>query len=85
MDGTVKQEAIRPKSPQSYQEAWDILNDYSYQYNYQRLHAGINYLRPSDIFFGRALEVLNVRRIKIENARVDRKQKKLEDRMKNLH
>ena len=85
LNGTVKQEAIRPNSPQSYQEAWDVLNDYSYQYNHQRLHAGIKYLRPADMFFGRAQLVLSERKIKIESARKFRKQKNFEERMKNMH
>ena len=85
LNGTVKQEAIRPNSPQSYQEAWDVLNDYSYQYNHQRLHAGIKYLRPSDMFFGRGQQVLTERRIKIESARKFRKHKNLEERVKNMH
>lgn len=45
-----KQEAIRPNSPQNYQVAWEVLNKYKLEYNHQRLHAGINYLRPADIF-----------------------------------
>ena len=49
LNGIVKQEAIRPNSPQSYQEAWDILNNYCYQYNHQRLHAGINFLLISSL------------------------------------
>jgi hypothetical protein len=53
MNGSVKQEALRPGQPCSFQEAWEILNRYSYEYNHQRLHAGINFLRPADMFFGR--------------------------------
>ena len=85
LNGIVKQEAIRPNSPQSYQEAWDILNDYCYQYNHQRLHAGISFLRPADMFFGRGQQVLTDRKNKIETARSNRKQKNLEDRLKNMH
>lgn len=85
LNGTVKQEAIRPNSPQSYQEAWEILNKYNLEYNHQRLHAGINYLRPADMFFGRGQQVLTERKEKIETARSFRKQKNLEDRLKNMH
>jgi putative transposase len=74
MNGTVKSEAIRPNSPQDYQEAWNILNEYSYRYNYQRLHAGINYLRPADMFFGRGRRVLSERDEKLEVARKIRKE-----------
>ena len=85
LNGTVKQEAIRPNCPQSYQEAWEILNTYSYQYNYQRLHAGIHYLRPCDMFFNRGTKILCERKSKIEIARKIRKQKNQEDRVNFMH
>jgi transposase InsO family protein len=85
MNGTVKQEALRPGAPSDYQEAWEILNKYSYEYNHQRLHAGISFLRPADMFFGRGGLVLNERREKVENARADRKLLNKEDRVKSLH
>lgn len=85
MNGSVKQEALRPGQPSDFQEAWEILNKYSYDYNYQRLHAGISFLRPADMFFGRGGLVLNERREKIENARADRKSLNKEDRLKSLH
>jgi putative transposase len=85
MNGTVKQEALRPGQPCDYQDAWEILNKYSYEYNHQRLHAGINFLRPADMFFNRRSLVLNERREKIENARANRKSINLEEKMKTLH
>lgn len=80
MNGTVKSEAIKKNNPVSYKEACNILNDYQYKYNYQRLHAGIKYVRPSDIFFGREKEVLKDRKRKIVLARQERilKNKSLE-------
>ena len=66
---SVKHEAIRPNCPASYGEAWEILNEYAYAYNYQRLHAGIDYLRPSDLFFGRKETVLKERNEKLKQAR----------------
>ena len=85
LNGTVKQEALRPGQPCDFQEAWEILNKYSYEYNHQRLHAGISFLRPADMFFGRSGLILNERLEKIENARADRKSLNREERMKNLH
>ena len=85
MNGTVKQEALRPGQPSDYQEAVEILNRYSYEYNHHRLHAGINFLRPTDMFFGRQNLVLNERREKIENARADRKSLNREEKLKTLH
>ena len=72
LNGSVKREAIRPNAPQSFQEAWDILNDYVYTYCYQRLHAGIQYLRPADVFFGRDQIILKERSIKIKLAKQNR-------------
>lgn len=69
MNGTVKNEALRPGCPRSYQDACEILNNYGYEYNHQRLHAGIKYLRPSDMFFGRDKAVLNQRKQKLFMAR----------------
>jgi len=74
MNKSVKHEAIYPNAPSSYQEACEILNNYAYEYNYQRLHAGINYLRPADMFFGRGKVILLERDQKIELARARRKQ-----------
>jgi transposase InsO family protein len=73
MNRSVKHEAIYPNAPQSYQEACEILNTYAYEYNHQRLHAGINFLRPADMFFGRGQVVLAERDRRIEIARVNRK------------
>lgn len=73
LNGTVKQEAIRPNSPQTYQEALEILNNYSYHYNSQRLHAGILYLRPADMFFGRRDEILTQRADRLKMAKEKRK------------
>jgi transposase-like protein len=72
LNGTVKHEAIRTVYPQSFQEAFEVLNEYAYTYNYHRLHAGINYLRPADMFFGRGDKILNERRQKIILARQTR-------------
>lgn len=72
MNGTVKSEAIRPAAPDSYAEAWEVLNQYAYAYNHQRLHAGIHYLRPADVFFGRQYDVLRARRNNLLAARKER-------------
>jgi transposase InsO family protein len=85
LNGTVKQEAIRPNSPQSYQEAWEVLNKYNLEYNHQRLHAGIDYLRPADKFFGRGELILSERRKKLKTARTTRKLKNLEEKSIKLH
>jgi transposase InsO family protein len=65
LNGIVKNEAVKKYYPQNYSEACRILNDYVYEYNYARLHSGINYLRPSDMFFGRDKNILNERKSKL--------------------
>jgi len=78
MNKSVKHEAIYPNAPQSYQEACEILNNYAYEYNHQRLHAGIHYLRPADMFFRRGHVVLAERDRRIEIARANRKKQNRE-------
>lgn len=69
LNATVKNEAIKPFYPTSFHEAWNLLNNHVYFYNHQRLHAGIRYLRPPDVFFGRQIQVLTIRKINVINAR----------------
>jgi transposase InsO family protein len=75
MNGTVKNEAIRPRCPDSFQEACDILGNYETYYNTKRLHAGIRYLRPIDMFDGNDKKILNERGEKIKLAREARVKK----------
>lgn len=72
MNDIVKSEAIRKKFPQTYAEGISVMEDYEYEYNYNRVHAGINYLRPADVFFGRREVMLKKRKNKILLAREKR-------------
>lgn len=69
LNRSIKQEAIRPAFPTSFQEAYGILAEYVDFYNNQRLHAGIKYLRPADMFLGRDQQVLQRRKDNLERAR----------------
>lgn len=69
LNGTVKHEAIFPSSPQSFAEAVQVLHEFAYFYNYHRLHSGIKFLRPADMFFGRQNEVLTKRYERVKVAR----------------
>lgn len=71
-NGLVKQEAIRPRCPVSYQEAWQVLDEYVDLYNNRRLHAGIKFLRPADVFLGRAVGILARRKENLATARAVR-------------
>ncbi len=67
-----------------YQEAWDALNEYAYNYNHQRLHAGINYLRPADMYFGRGQKILRERATKLKSARELHKTKNIADKQSSF-
>ena len=41
--------------------------------NHQRLHVGIRYLRPVDYHFGDPDKLVNIRKNKLDKARVNRK------------
>jgi putative transposase len=71
-NGLVKQEAIRPACPESFQEAWTVIGEYVDLYNNRRLHAGIKFLRPADMFYGRADAILSQRKERIASARAFR-------------
>jgi transposase InsO family protein len=76
--GVVRQEALRPGSPAHYAEARKILDQYVEYYNHERLHAGIRFLRPVDVFTGKGEEVLAVRREKLQEAKKKRIEKNVE-------
>lgn len=67
--GLVRQEALRPKSPAYYSEAIKVIEQYVDEYNNHRYHAGIKFLKPVDVFEGRAEQILNERKNKLANAR----------------
>lgn len=72
LNGSVKQEAIRPNAPGSFQEAWQVIADYVIFYNNQRLHAGIKFLRPVDQFEGRGEQILMQRKERLAAAKAAR-------------
>jgi transposase InsO family protein len=57
-NGVMRQEALRPAAPGSFEEACLVIGRFVEVYNHQRLHAGIKFLRPADLFYGRAEQVL---------------------------
>ncbi len=69
LNGTIKREAIRVHYPQSFEEARQVISDYVLYYNQRRLHAGIKFLRPADLFHGQAETVLQQRQQRLERAR----------------
>ena len=68
-NGTVRQEVLRPTAPDSLEEARRVIDEFVDFYNHQRLHAGIKFLRPIDLFEGKAEVALEQRRLRLANAR----------------
>ena len=71
---TAKEEAIRPGTPLSVEDARRIMARYSTQYNEERLHSAINYITPKDKLEGRAEAIRQERQAKLEAARQQRKE-----------
>jgi len=71
---TAKEEAIRPGTPLSVEDARRIMARYSTQYNEERLHSAIGYITPQDKLEGRAEAIQQERQAKLEAARQRRKE-----------
>lgn len=68
----VRNEALRPQAPQCYQEAMAVLAKHFLHYNHHRLHAGIGYLKPIDMFLGNDQNVIQTRKQGLLNAKNER-------------
>lgn len=67
--GLVRSEALRPNSPSYYGEGVRVIEKYVDEYNNRRYHAGIGYLKPVDVFYGRGPAILAHRKEKLRQAR----------------
>lgn len=72
LNGTIRQEALRPHCPQTFAEAWRVIRDFVLFYNEQRLHAGIKFLRPADLFNGIDAQILEQRKSRLAAAKAAR-------------
>jgi putative transposase len=70
---TLKEQALRPKTPLSLADAKRITGDFIDYYNTQRLHSAIGYITPADRLAGRQNEIHAARDKKLEAAREHRK------------
>lgn len=70
--GIVRTEALRPNSPAYYGEGIKIIEKFVDEYNNNRYHAGIGYLKPVDVFHGRGPAILAERKEKLKQARQER-------------
>ena len=73
---TLKQGAIRPKSPSTLEEARQVVADFVDHYNNVRLHSAIGYVTPADKLAGKEQEIWNRRDRALENAREARRRKR---------
>ena len=71
---TLKQDAIRPKTPLSVEDARCCVTDFVDHYNNQRLHSAIGYITPADMLHGKADAIFAVRKEKLQSARDKRNQ-----------
>jgi putative transposase len=69
---SLKQEAIRPRTPLDLQDAQRIVTDFVQSYNNVRLHSAIGYIAPADKLAGKAKEIFDARDQKLAAARQQR-------------
>ena len=73
---TLKEQAIRPKTPLTLEDARRIVAEFVEHYNNVRLHSAIGYIAPKDKLEGRAEVIWQERDQKLETAREKRRQKR---------
>jgi len=73
---TLKQTTIRPKAPDTLEEARRVVADFVEHYNTVRLHSAIGYVTPADKLAGRESEIWQNRDRKLEVARESRRQRR---------
>jgi transposase InsO family protein len=73
---TLKEQAIRPKTPLTLEDARRIVGEFVEHYNTVRLHSALGYVTPKDRLEGRHLEIYAARERKLEAARERRRQQR---------
>lgn len=73
---TLKEQAIRPKSPLTLADAKRIVADFIDHYNITRLHSALGYITPADRLAGRHIQIFAARDKKLETARENRRIKR---------
>ncbi len=74
---TIKSECIRQGVLLSLDDAREVVAEFVTHYNKVRLHSSIGYITPDDKLYGREKQIFKDRDSKLEQARVDRKNKRL--------
>ena len=73
---TLKEQAIRPKTPLTLEDARRVVGEFVEHYNTVRLHSALGYVTPQDRLDGRHQEIYAARDRKLEAAREKRRQKR---------
>jgi transposase InsO family protein len=73
---TLKEQAIRPKTPLSLEDARRVVGEFVEHYNTVRLHSALGYVTPQDRLEGRHREIYAARDRKLEAAREKRRQRR---------
>jgi transposase InsO family protein len=73
---TLKEQAIRPRTPLTLDDAKRVVGDFIDHYNHTRLHSAIGYIAPHDRLAGRHTAIFAARDIKLETAREIRRIKR---------
>lgn len=73
---TLKEQAIRPKTPLSLEDARRVVGEFVEHYNTVRLHSALGYVTPRDRLDGRHTEIYAARDRKLEAAREKRRQRR---------
>jgi putative transposase len=73
-NGTLKVTTIRPNTPETIDEARELVGRFVRQYNHDRLHSAIGFVTPADMLAGRAAEIWATRDRKLEAARARRRE-----------
>lgn len=76
---TLKEQAIRPKTPLNLEQARAVVGEFVDHYNHVRLHSAIGYVTPKDKLEGKAQAIWEARDRKLEAARERRRQKRAEE------
>jgi transposase InsO family protein len=73
---TLKEQAIRPKTPLSLEDARRVVGEFVEHYNTVRLHSALGYVTPKDRLEDRHKEIYAARDRKLEAAREVRRQRR---------
>lgn len=75
---TLKSDAIRVKQPDTLEAARALVTRFVDHYNGLRLHSAVDYVAPNDMLAGKHDAILAERQRRLEEARVVRRQARLE-------